>query len=154
ALRITVGRVGQLPILARVRAELLRALGRSDTTRDLARVAAGDTGLVAKLLQLANAGFFGLTRRYSVVEDAAAARGGDARRRLVASLPVRDDPFAEEQQRRASAVAALASVTVRDVALEAQAYTAGLLRGLGRQLLDPIAAEDEATRVAAGAYLL
>jgi DNA-binding NarL/FixJ family response regulator len=154
ALRAAIGRVGALPVLARVRDDLLAALARQAPPRELAAIAAGDAGLCAKLLQLVNAGFFGRARRYVAVHEAIASIGSEQLHKLVASLRAIDGAAAEERRRRAARVAATAARVIGEPALVEDAYTAGLLFDLGVHVLDGAGAGDRRARAAAGAYLI
>lgn len=152
ALRALVGGIGQLPLLPRVHGELVVALANPDVSaRHLARIILGDAGLCAKVLQLANGGFFGHTRPFHVVEDAVAQLGVEILGSIVAGMPIETDPAAENLQLEANA-AARAAAEAASPAQAAQLYTVGLLSNLGRRIVG--IAADETTASVVGAYLL
>lgn len=152
-LRELAGSVGQFPLLPQVRGELLGGFAGPDASaREVAGIVACDSGLCAKILQIANAGFLGAGRPCLTIEDAVGAVGVDTVSQLIAVMPSETDPAAEKLQRAALAAAGAAARVFADPVVAAQAYTAALLGNLGRRICG--GAFPDATAAAVGAYVL
>ncbi len=79
ALRRFIGTLGELPTLSSTYRDLTRALGQSHTSiSDIAKIVEQDIGMSAKMLQVVNSGFFGLSHRATSVEHAVNYLGTDA----------------------------------------------------------------------------
>jgi HD-like signal output (HDOD) protein len=88
-LRAAVGRIRQLPTLPATYAKLQPLLAEEDASvSDVAKVIAGDSLLVAKVLQMVNSAFFRLPRRVTKIEQAVTYLGFSAVRNLVLSAEV------------------------------------------------------------------
>jgi CheY-like chemotaxis protein len=102
---------------------------------ELHRLVAGDPGLVAKLLQIANASFFGDAQRVTSIQTAIATIGTDGVRTIAAEV-CRAAPVVPGLASHARHVAMAAS-ELAPPALRDDAYTAGLLHEVGRLVLAP-----------------
>jgi len=88
-LRAAVGRFQRLPTLPGTYAKLEPVLEREDSSaQEVAQVIAGDSVIVAKVLQLVNSAFFRLPRRVTNVAQAVAYLGFKSVRNLVLSAEV------------------------------------------------------------------
>ncbi len=88
-IRRAVGAIGRLPSLPSTSAELLGALQHDDV--DLARVGKTieqDVGMTAKILQLVNSAFFGLSSEVTNVRTAVNYLGLETLRQLVVSVEI------------------------------------------------------------------
>ncbi|MGH9351735.1 MAG: HDOD domain-containing protein [Terriglobia bacterium] len=89
ALRRTVGSMRELPALPRTYVALTEALGSPDVSLDqVARIVEQDVAIAAKILQLVNSSFFGLSRDVSNIQTAVSYLGTDILKSLVLSLGV------------------------------------------------------------------
>jgi HD-like signal output (HDOD) protein/CheY-like chemotaxis protein len=85
----TIGAVRELPALPRTYLELTKALGDSDVSLDrVAKIVEQDVAIAAKLLQLVNSAFFGLSREVTNVQAAVSYLGVDVLQSLVLSIGV------------------------------------------------------------------
>ena len=143
-LRALLGRVGQLPAVPHVYAELTRRLNDPRVTvGELGELVAQDSALAAQVLRIANSAYFGRDRAVSDLGDAAARLGTDLLRSLVLTaevyggfaIPPRFVPLAEEMQKHASLVARLASSLEPRAPWAEDAFTAGLLHDIGKLIL-------------------
>jgi len=134
ALRKFIGTLGELPTLSSTYRELTRALGSNHTSiSDLARIVEQDVGMAAKMLQVVNSGFFGLSHRATSVEHAVNYLGTEAIRTLAlhtetfrifvpsARIPTSFWQKAQRHSQRAATIAAALPITrqTREVALVA-----------------------------------
>ena len=79
AMRQFIGALGELPTLSSTYMDLTRALGQSHTSvSTIAKIVGQDVGMSAKMLQVVNSGFFGLSHRATSVEQAVSYLGTDA----------------------------------------------------------------------------
>lgn len=138
--RRAIGEVGKLPPVPETYHKLTKALATEDTSLEIvARVVSRDPVIAAKLLQLVNSAFFGLSRSVPEVRDALSLLGLDVVRDLVLTLGAFSCPDVPESLRHelssiASRSLAVASVA-RAIAPEGcrdSAYSAGLLIDVGR----------------------
>jgi putative nucleotidyltransferase with HDIG domain len=143
-LRALAGSVRALPVTLRANTELQAVLSRDSTgVGAVAKIIASDTGLAAKVLQLANSEFFRLARRISNVEQAVGHLGLGVMRALGASSEVFSQAAGqesaplrhEELQHHADTVAAAARCLVEDTPCADDAWTAGLLHDVGYWIL-------------------
>jgi HD-like signal output (HDOD) protein len=89
SLRRTVGSMRELPALPRTYIALTEALGEADVALDrVAKIVEQDVALAAKILQLVNSAFFGLSRDVTNVRTAVSYLGTDILKSLVLSLGV------------------------------------------------------------------
>ena len=89
ALRAAVGRIQRLPALPRTYAKLQPILAREDASaQEVSQVIAGDSVIVAKVLQMVNSAFFRLPRRVTKIDQAVSYLGFSAVRNLVLSAEV------------------------------------------------------------------
>lgn len=85
----TVGSMRELPPLPRTYLELTKALDNSDVSLDqVAGIVERDVAIAAKLLQLVNSAFFGLSREVTDVRMAVSYLGVDVLKNLVLSIGV------------------------------------------------------------------
>lgn len=88
-LRRTVGSIRQLPALPRTYAALTEALEGEDVSLDrVAKIVEQDVAIAAKILQLVNSAFFGLSRDVTNVRTAVSYLGIDILKSLVLSFGV------------------------------------------------------------------
>lgn len=137
-MRNCIGGLGTLPSLPKTCAALDHAL-RDDRTplSEVAAIAEGDPALAAKVLQLVNSSFFGLSRHIVNVEQAIRYLGLSAVRSLLVAnalfeqLAAQDTALLEAAQARALSVARYTrrfGLKPKDAELTA---TAGLLHNVG-----------------------
>jgi HD-like signal output (HDOD) protein/ActR/RegA family two-component response regulator len=89
SLRRTVGSMRELPAMPRTYLELTKALEDPDVSLDaVARIVEQDVAVAAKLLQLVNSAFFGLSRDVTNVRMAVSYLGVDVLKSLVLSIGV------------------------------------------------------------------
>jgi HD-like signal output (HDOD) protein len=142
--REMLGRLGSLPAVPSVYAELTRRLEDSNASvYELAQLVAADTTLAAQVLRIANSASFTGKQRVTQIEAAAARLGTRLLRSVVltaevyARFPV--SPFMAERlealQSHASLVARLASALEPGAAWKDDAFTAGLLHDIGKLVL-------------------
>jgi HD-like signal output (HDOD) protein/CheY-like chemotaxis protein len=85
----TIGSVRELPALPRTYLELTKALGETDVALDrVARIVEQDVAIAAKLLQLVNSAFFGVSQVVTSVRRAVSFLGVDVLKSLVLSIGV------------------------------------------------------------------
>jgi HD-like signal output (HDOD) protein/CheY-like chemotaxis protein len=144
--RAIVGRIRKLPTVPRVYSQLERALATDDPSmRDIAEIVKQDTAICAKILQVANSGFFGLPRAMVTVEDAARYLGlstirhvtlavevfthGEERARLPQGISM------EVLQRHSSIVGDVAASFFSERKQKEDAFVVGLLHDIGKLLM-------------------
>lgn len=89
ALRRVVGAIGKLPSLPRTSTMLLEAMDNQTASLDaIGAIVEQDVGMAAKVLQLVNSAFFGLSNRIASVRAAVGYLGLDTLRQLVLSVEV------------------------------------------------------------------
>ena len=142
ALRGSVGRVQSLPARPRVHASIVEKLrDENATNEDIASLLEQDMGLVARVLQMSNSGFFGLPRRITRLADAVGFLGQRTVQNLALATAVygSDKPLrgidTQALQKHARHVGSLARRLVDDKHLVDDAFVAGLLHDLGIILL-------------------
>jgi HD-like signal output (HDOD) protein/CheY-like chemotaxis protein len=125
--------------------ELVELLGRADaTTAEVAAVVKRDIAISAKVLQLANSGYFGSDQSVSNVSDAVALLGHEtvqavtlssgAFQKLAPAAPVPGFSL-EHVQHRALHVARVARMLSEDTPTTEDAFAAGLLLDIGLLVL-------------------
>lgn len=143
-LRALLGKVGQLPAVPSVYADLTRRLADpAVSVFELGELVAEDTALAVQVLRLANSAYFGRGQVVTSITDAAARLGTRLLRSLVLTaevygrLPVSPAVAAkiEDLQRHASLVARIASSLDPRAAWKDDAFTAGLVHDVGKLLL-------------------
>jgi len=89
AIRRNVGAMGELPSLPRTYHELTHALTDPDASiQKVARIVERDVGISAKILQLVNSAFFGLSHSITTVQSAVTYLGITTLKNLVLSVEV------------------------------------------------------------------
>lgn len=145
AVRDLVGRVGDLPSLGPVYAELMDEIEKDDSTSEsLGAIVSEDLALTAELLRFVNSSFFGLRVEISSIAQAVSFLGFDVVRAIVLGQAL----FAETANstldlaalgRRAKVVGAfsrrLAGENGGTSAEAAQAFLAGMLHEVGALVL-------------------
>lgn len=143
-LRALLGRVGQLPNVPHVYAELTRRLEDPRVTvGELGALVEQDPALAAQVLRIANSAYFGRDRAVSSLGDAAARLGTRLLRSLVLTAEVyggfviapRHVPAVEALQRHVSLVARLASSLEPRAPWAEDAFTGGLLHDIGKLVM-------------------
>lgn len=140
-----VGSMRKLPPLPRTYLELTKVLGAPDVSLDrVARVIEQDVAMAAKLLQLVNSAFFGLSREMTNVRTAVSYLGLDVLKSLVLSIGVfrsfenaaMAQVFAAEQfQRHAHLTAKIAQELPTTKHLKDATWLAALLHDVGKLVL-------------------
>lgn len=140
-----VGNVKSLPSPPRLYSELTRVLEAPDCSfREIAQVVEQDMGLAAKVLQLVNSSFFGLSRSVATVEAALRALGTNMVKNLCLSDAVLR-PWDSERvpesvwrqlQRHSLLTAGLARLLLSGSKKDSEeAFAAGLLHDIGKLVL-------------------
>ena len=89
SLKQLVSRIPNLPSVPAIYVRLLEALRSTDVSaRDIGHIIEQDIGMTAKILQLVNSSFLGITRRISTPGEAVAYLGVDAVRSLTLSASI------------------------------------------------------------------
>jgi putative nucleotidyltransferase with HDIG domain len=138
------GSVGRLPVLPEIYNDALRLLENpARALSDVGKLIARDPVLSAKILQLVNSAFFGLSQPMTRIEHAVPYLGSDVIRSLVLMADViREGTFDEnggaslyEVQRHAIETASLARRIVPDPRMGEVAFASGLLHDIGKVVL-------------------
>jgi putative nucleotidyltransferase with HDIG domain len=148
ALRGLVSQVQSLPSIPAIYGELVGALRSGDASPQVVgRIMAQDMAMTAKVLQLVNSAFFGLSREITNAVDAVVYLGMDTVRALVFTasafsqfqLPGRCHFSIEELQKHSLAVGALARRIAKSMGLTPaaidHAFVGGLLHDIGKLVL-------------------
>jgi HD-like signal output (HDOD) protein len=145
ALRATIAQMGDLPSQPGVYLALAEALADPATSMaDVAQLIEQDIAMSAKCLQLVNSAFFGLGRRVARIQEAVHYLGLETLRALVlhagafeAFAPTRPiDGFEiSALQRRSHLAARIARRLAPDARARDDAFTAGMLHGIGLLVL-------------------
>lgn len=141
--RTIVGRLAHLPSAPQIYWDLTALLERDDVSlAKLAQVAEQDPAMVAKLLQLVNSAYFGLARRVTSVEQALTYLGVQLVKSLTLSLqvfgakPALTSALSVERLQQTSLwTGRVARRIAGTTSFAEDAFTAGLLRDLGRIIL-------------------
>ncbi|MHB0878818.1 MAG: HDOD domain-containing protein, partial [Anaerolineae bacterium] len=131
-LRGVVGELESLPAQGDAYRRLLEELRAPEPSlRRVGDAIAGDVGMSAKILQLANSAFFGLSRRVTSPNDAVVLLGLDA----VKALAVATNVFTYFGESRASVIS-LAAVRNHSTGVASLARTIASTQGMDRQMTD------------------
>lgn len=140
-LRAAAGRIGALPPMPKVYAELQTLLADTNvTTARLAELISRDPAIATKVLQVVNSAFFRLAKPISKIKDAVAYLGFGAIRNLVMSaevfaqwdhLPTVEGVSVDVLQEHALACAAATASLCHDPTLTDDAWLAGLVHDIG-----------------------
>lgn len=164
-LRRLVGQIGQLPSVPEIYAEMSAEMGSPDPSlRNVAAIVGRDMAMSAKILQLVNSAFFGLSRNIGSIDQAVAYLGMDVIRSLVLSQSAfrsldRGDGAVTAGQlwRFGQAVARVAKMIVRDTTKDRvvadEVFQASMMIGIGKLILASSLPEEYAAvaaRVAGG----
>jgi HD-like signal output (HDOD) protein len=144
AVRGVVGRADVLPSLPKVYAELtaaIRSQGASLAT--VSEIVAKDPQIAARILQLVNSAYFGLERRVTSIREAVTYLGIDTIKGLALTAHVFQSAqdaspraeLLERFQRSSMACARLAKWFVSDESQREEAFTAAIVRDVGRVVL-------------------
>lgn len=148
ALDELVEKVDEIPVFPQTIHDIIKLIEDSEAgAKDVERVIIKDQGLTAKILKLANSSYYGLSRNIKSVSEATVLLGFQAIKSMVMATSVGKVfdkalpgyALGKEELWRQSQVCA---ITARVVAKKCrfpkadQAYTAGLLRDLGKVILD------------------
>lgn len=145
ALRKVIGELGELPTLSRTYEALNRALGApSPDNRKISEIIEQDVAMSAKVLQLVNSGFFGLTNKVTNLSHAVNYLGQETLRTLVLysdtfkafapgkGIPL---PFYDGLQAHSHQTARIAAKLPLDRLSRELAITASLLHDIGSLVL-------------------
>ncbi len=144
AVREIVGRMDRLPSIPATYFSLTRSIeDPTARTDEIARIVQTDPAMCAKVLQMVNSAYFGLSRPMSSVAHAISYLGLDLLKGLALTLNVfaatkRRTPAGlsfEKVQQRSILTARLAKQMLRDPAEAETAFTAGLVHGVGTIIL-------------------
>jgi HD-like signal output (HDOD) protein/AmiR/NasT family two-component response regulator len=144
-LRAVVGRVRKLPAIPRTYSMLKALIANEDVeTTDVATVIATDSAIAAKVLQLVNSAFFGLSRRMTSIQHAVTFLGFGAICNVVLSAEVFSQwnqvsgssaLDVERLQLHARTVAAAGHALTEKTAIADDVVLAGLLHDIGYWVL-------------------
>lgn len=170
ALREAAGDVSALPSSPGAYLAITRILASPNSSiADVARVVERDSGLCAKILQVANSAFFGLGRKVTSVAEATTYLGAVTLKNLALALDSFpqfaragscDGEALRELQAHSLSVGLLARrlVGAKNSRRADEAFVASMLHDVGHAVLamrrDPAAAAAGAEHAALGAYLL
>lgn len=140
-----VGNLDNLPSVPASYWELMRSLSKPNVgLAEVCRIVERDPALHAKVLQVANSAFFGLSQRVTSITSAVSYLGLE----LIKAMAVVNHVFSaamtvppipgfslEELQQNALLVAELAKTLIADPKQGNDAFTAGLLRDVGQMVL-------------------
>jgi HD-like signal output (HDOD) protein len=141
AVRELVGRVDKLPSIPETYFSLTRSIeDPTARTDDIARIVQRDPAMCAKVLQLVNSAYFGLSRPLSSVAHAISYLGLDLLRGLALTLNVfaaKEPPGLsfDKLQRSSMLTARVAKQIVSDSRDAEAAFTAGLVHDIGTIIL-------------------
>ena len=148
ALRGLIAQLQSLPSIPAVYGELLKVLRTGEASpQTVGRIMAQDMAMTAKVLQLVNSAFFGVSRQITSPVDAVVYLGMETVRALVftssafSQFPVRNgfSLFAGELQQHSLAVGTLARRIARSMGLTPaaidHAFVGGLLHDIGKLVL-------------------
>ncbi len=148
SLKRTVSGMTMLPSLPQAYRKLMETLESPDVTADhIAEVIAGDIAMTAKVLQLANSAFFGVSRKVSHPADATRYLGVDTIKALALTMgvfseftgPESASPVLVELQSHTLETGRLAQLIAKAENVEKQmaddAYLAALLHDVGKLIL-------------------
>jgi HD-like signal output (HDOD) protein len=142
-IREVVGSIVHLPSPPGVYLELTRALAdpKADASK-MARIVEADPAMSAKLLQLVNSAYFALSKPARTVQHAVSYLGTSVLKALALSTQVfgtvegaTSGRVLERLQRDALSTATLARRIVRDGKRGDEAFTAGIVRDIGRLVI-------------------
>jgi HD-like signal output (HDOD) protein/CheY-like chemotaxis protein len=142
-LQHTIGQIKHLPAFPRTYQALLAALHNPNAgMKEIAGIVGKDVGLCAKLLQLVNSAFFGLSRRVTSIETAVSLLGTNMVKNIVLSLEVfrgtggQHRPFSTDiLQQHCFFAGTVARSLVKDPREADDAFAAGVLHDLGEMIL-------------------
>jgi len=145
SIRRTIAALGDLPALPRTYEALTRALADPDTSlQQVARIVEQDVGVSAKVLQLVNSAFFGISHSVTNIQNAVSFLGITTLKHLVLSVeifrafqPPKELPgfSLEELHQHAQVTAYLASRLPVPRHLADIALVAGMLHDVGKLIL-------------------
>jgi putative nucleotidyltransferase with HDIG domain len=144
AIRRVIGSLNELPLQPKVYTSLLAVLSNPQASLpEIARIVEGDLGLCAKILQLVNSSFFGLTRHVTNIHQAVSYLGTDTLKNLTLSVETFRTLDAkglhgfslEALHRHSIRTANLAKRMLEDRNQADDAFVAGLLHDVGKLIL-------------------
>lgn len=145
ALREVVGKVESLPVLPKVYHSLVVAMQDADVgIDDVVPIIEQDPAITAKILQLVNSAFFGLSRTISTLRDAARYLGLNMLRDLTLSMEVfrtfegEAPPHGfsfEDEQAHALLSARIARLLPDDKLVGENAFVAAMLHDIGKLVI-------------------
>lgn len=147
-LRKIIGSLKSLPSLPEIYLEMVEALQAPNTsTQRIAEIASKDPAISAKLLQLCNSAFFGISRKVSSVAEAVQLLGVGIIQSLAMAVPIFSsfsrakcpafpiDRVWDHSLETAVIARRIADQTLNDELLSEQAFCAGLLHDVGKVIL-------------------
>jgi len=140
-----VGSLRDLPSMPRTCAELRRVMADPDASIDqVVRVVEQDVAISAKVLQLVNSAFFGVTREIANIKTAVSYLGMTLLQNLVLSVEIfrifqpkkaNPDFSMEEFHRHSQLTAQIASKIGRDLRLSDAVVAGGMLHDIGKLVI-------------------
>lgn len=143
-----VEKVDEIPVFPQTINNIIRLIEDPETgAKDVEREVIKDQGLTVKILKLANSSYYGLSRNIRSVSEATVLLGFQAIKSMVLATTVgkvfdRELPGYALGEEALWRQAQICAITARVVAKKCrfpkadQAYTAGLLRDIGKVILD------------------
>lgn len=152
-MRCYLGSIKSLPVLPHTYQQLVAQLSKGDVhLRAIADIVERDQAVMAKILQIANAAFFGFSKPALSAHDAVIRLGVDLLKNLVLVIglfqqtPGGNDQAKQRSLQQALAVAELSAKLCRELqgsrVMCEQAYITGLLHNIGELLMLHSARED------------
>jgi HD-like signal output (HDOD) protein len=141
AIRGLVGKLERLPSAPTIYMELTQALSDPNSSaHQIAAIVEGDPAMSAKLLQLVNSAYFGLAQRATSIQQAVTYLGINTLKALALSAHVFgtiegqsvNGLMLEQLQKASLATGTLARQMVTDRKRTDDAFTAGIVRDIGR----------------------
>lgn len=143
-----ISRVDEIPVFPATITRIIHITEDPDSdAKDLEREIMTDQGLTTKILRLANSSYYGLSRNIKSVAEATVLLGFQAIKSMVLATTVgkvlvRELPGYALEKEELWRQSQICAITARVIAKKArfskpdQAYTAGLLRDIGKVILD------------------
>lgn len=151
--RELINNISMLPSAPIVFSKLEKAIRQEASIGQITILFKQDPALIAKILQLVNSSFFGLSRQLVKIEQAIPYIGIKRLKSLVLSFEVFKDPSLDQLHHHSLLVAGIASALIPEN--KEDAFTVGLLHDIGKLVLVSTKASDFGDMHAElGAYLL
>lgn len=143
--RNLVGKIDRLPSLPHIYSQLISVCSNENvTSNDVGQVLKQDMAMCAKLLQLVNSAFFGLSQKITNIEHAVTYLGFNLVKQLALAVDVYQrgnvcpnlgDLSLENLQMHGMLTGRIASCLLKDKQQKEDAFIAGLLHDIGKLIL-------------------